>query len=63
MRKKKFKERTPIEVIVKVETLKNGYSLDVDGKEYLYFEQDYPKTTVYNFLNITKTVFKLDRGK
>ena len=38
MRKKKFKERTPIEVIVKVETLKNGYSLDVDGKEYLYFD-------------------------
>ena len=33
-----MKERKPIEVIVKVETLKNGYSLDVDGKEYLYFD-------------------------
>ena len=38
MRKKKIKERTPIEVIVKVETLKNGYSLDVDGKGYMYFD-------------------------
>ena len=38
MRKKKFKERKPIEVIVKVETLKNGYSLDVDGKGYMYFD-------------------------
>ena len=38
MRKKKFKERTPIEVIVKVETLKNSYSLDVDGKGYLYYD-------------------------
>ena len=36
--KKKFKERTPIEVKVKVETLNNGYSLDVDGKKYLYFD-------------------------
>ena len=36
--KKKFKERTPIEVIVKVQTLNNGYSLDVDGKGYLYFD-------------------------
>ena len=36
--KKKFKERTPIEVIVKVETLNNGYSLEVDGKGYLYFD-------------------------
>ena len=36
--KKKFKERTPIEVKVKVETLNNGYSLDVDGKGYLYFD-------------------------
>lgn len=32
MKKKMLKERKPIEVIVKVETLKNGYSLDVDGK-------------------------------
>lgn len=38
MKKKMLKQRTPIEVIVKVETLKNGYSLDVDGKEYLYFD-------------------------
>jgi hypothetical protein len=38
MKKMKNKERKPIEVIVKVETLKNGYSLDVDGKEYLYFD-------------------------
>ena len=38
MKKKMLKERKPIEVIVKVETLKNGYSLDVDGKEYLYFD-------------------------
>ena len=36
--KKKFKERIPIEVIVKVETLNNGYSLEVDGKGYLYFD-------------------------
>ena len=36
--KKKFKERTPIEVIVKVQTLNNGYSLEVDGKSYLYFD-------------------------
>ena len=36
--KKKFKERTPIKVKVTVMTLKNGYSLDVDGREYLYFE-------------------------
>ena len=36
--KKKFKERTPIEVIVKVQTLNNGYSLEVDGKGYLYFD-------------------------
>ena len=38
MKKKMLKERKPIEVMVKVETLKNGYSLDVDGKEYLYFD-------------------------
>ena len=36
--KKKFKERTPIKVKVTVMTLKNGYSLDVDGREYLYFD-------------------------
>ena len=36
--KKKFKERIPIEVIVKVQTLNNGYSLEVDGKGYLYFD-------------------------
>ena len=36
--KKKSKERTPIEVIVKVQTLNNGYSLEVDGKGYLYFD-------------------------
>ena len=36
--KKKFKERTPIEVIVKVQTLNNGYSLDVDGNGYMYFD-------------------------
>ena len=33
-----LKQRKPIEVMVKVETLKNGYSLDVDGKGYLYFD-------------------------
>ena len=38
MKKMKNKERKPIEVIVKVETLKNGYSLDVDGKGYMYFD-------------------------
>ena len=38
MKKKMLKQRTPIEVIVKVETLKNGYSLDVDGKGYMYFD-------------------------
>ena len=37
-KKMKMKERKPIEVIVKVETLKNGYSLDVDGKGYMYFD-------------------------
>ena len=38
MKKMKNKELKPIEVIVKVETLKNGYSLDVDGKGYMYFD-------------------------
>ena len=36
--KKKFKERTPIEVMIQVETKNNGYSLEVDGKSYLYFD-------------------------
>ena len=38
MANKKIKARKPIEVTVKVETLKNGYSLEVDGKGYLYFD-------------------------
>lgn len=37
-KKKMIKARKPIEVTVKVETLKNGYSLEVDGKGYLYFD-------------------------
>ena len=36
--KKKFKERTPIEAMIQVETKNNGYSLEVDGKGYLYFD-------------------------
>lgn len=43
------------------DNVKNDESFNL--KEYLYFEQDYPKTTVYNFLNIAKTVFKLDKGR
>ena len=35
---KKMKARKPIEVKVSVMTLNNGYSLDVDGKGYLYFD-------------------------
>ena len=38
MTNKKIKVKKPIEAMVKVETLKNGYSLDVDGKGYLYFD-------------------------
>ena len=38
MKTKKVKERKPIETPVKVETLKNGYSLEVNGKEYMYFD-------------------------
>ena len=38
MANKKIKVKKPIEAMVKVETLKNGYSLDVDGKGYLYFD-------------------------
>ena len=33
-----MKARKPIEVKVSVMTLNNGYSLDVDGKGYLYFD-------------------------
>ena len=33
-----IKARKPIEVKVSVMTLNNGYSLDVDGKGYLYFD-------------------------
>ena len=33
-----IKARKPIEVKVSVLTLNNGYSLDVDGKGYLYFD-------------------------
>ena len=33
-----IKARKPIEVKVSVMTLTNGYSLDVDGKGYLYFD-------------------------
>ena len=36
--KKKFKERKPIEVVIQVETKKAGYSLDVNGKGYMYFD-------------------------
>ena len=35
---KKMKARKSIEVKVSVMTLNNGYSLDVDGKGYLYFD-------------------------
>ena len=35
---KKMKARKAIEVKVSVMTLNNGYSLDVDGKGYLYFD-------------------------
>ena len=38
MKKKTMKQRKPSEVIVKVETLNNGYSLDVDVKGYMYFD-------------------------
>ena len=37
-KKKMIKARKPIEVKVSVMTLNNGYSLDVDGKGYLYFD-------------------------
>ena len=36
--KKKFKERKPIEVVIQVETKKAGYSLDVNGQGYMYFD-------------------------
>ena len=36
--KKKFKERKPIEVVIRVETKKAGYSLDVNGQGYMYFD-------------------------
>ena len=36
--KKKFKERTPIEVMIQVETKNNGYSLEVKGTGYMYFD-------------------------
>ena len=35
---KKMKARKAIEVKVSVMTLNNGYSLDVDGNAYLYFD-------------------------
>ena len=38
MANKKIKVRKPIEVKVSVITLNNGYSLDVNGKGYLYFD-------------------------
>ena len=37
--KKKFKERKPIEVVIQVETKKAGYSLDVNGQGYMYFDK------------------------
>ena len=33
-----MKARKPIETRVCVETLKNGYSLEVEGKGYMYFD-------------------------
>ena len=36
--KKKFKKRNPIEVMIMVETKKAGYSLDVNGQGYMYFD-------------------------
>ena len=36
--KKKFKKRNPIEVMILVETKKAGYSLDVNGQGYMYFD-------------------------
>ena len=36
--KKTFKERKPIEVVIQVETKKAGYSLDVNGQGYMYFD-------------------------
>ena len=38
MANKKIKVRKPIEVKVSVITFNNGYSLDVNGKGYLYFD-------------------------
>ena len=37
-KKKVIKARKAVEVKVRVETSKNGYLLDVDGREYLYFD-------------------------
>ena len=40
MASKKLKAKKAVEVkaLVKVETLKNGYSLDIEGKGYMYFD-------------------------